>query len=958
MSAASYVVDNNRYSTSRTSSSYSSIAELRQRAYVDKADTEKYNIKRWLNSVYSLYEQGDQALLGDDLESAYIAYMRGCSIMVEIIKLHSQYNDIRGDPAYMQIKQRTNDEIFALLAKLAPKIEDSYKLPRQQQYVNTNTTTHFNINPVSPTTASAASYAYIPSHDPRNFPLYTLNDLPQQSNNLNMPSQHLYPSPHQSSDVSGLTQAVSTKLNISGTSAETTRNDVVQLPSWTNNIFPQVSVIEPIELAKWITTKNNPPSVLLIDVRRRDVFRAGCIKHQWIIQIDPSVLQKETVPLKIHESLLQNPEAERTLFSGRARFDLIVYYDQNTKNLESAPGPMIHLKRALESQQLRRPPMMLVGGFDAWQSIVGERGVYVFPPIAHKEKKHWFKSNLSTSSVGSSASSSDHEQHRTLYDYFAGKTSHHHHSSQQPPQSQPSIAHQYKPISIPLPLPTAPRKESSTTRYPELLSPTSESPMNGQISSQQQQALPPQLSQDLQPVPASYPKLHRRRTFIDNPFNGFTTTTTKLYDVPPMSLPKNTKKPSNLSPLTTTNLHPQRPSSAEPSVSISRPYALAEFHHVSTNNIHSSPTSSSFSQLGTVVAIGTTGLKNLGNTCYMNSIIQCLSGTIPLARYFISGVFRQHLNRQNKCGTGGVLTESFAELLRVMWSQSYNFVSPMTFRDALIRFAPRFAGTDQQDSQEFLLFLLDGLHEDLNSAAGRHISDATSLEDELKFEKLPDWQANALSWEKYLKKNSSIIVSLFQGQYRSRLTCLSCKQTSTTYNVFMSLSLPIPAKKLRISSVTLYQCLDYFVKEETLDKEDAWKCPQCKKKRKALKQLTLMKLPDILLIHLKRFSVDGLFKNKLDTTVKCPTRSLDLSGYVPMTSTPSPPQDRPSFKYDLFAVSNHYGSLTGGHYTACVRDDYTNKWHYFDDSKFSLCDENKVVTKAAYNLFYVRSKVK
>lgn len=168
----------------------------------------------------------------------------------------------------------------------------------------------------------------------------------------------------------------------------------------------------------------------------------------------------------------------------------------------------------------------------------------------------------------------------------------------------------------------------------------------------------------------------------------------------------------------------------------------------------------------------------------------------------IAGVFRQHLNRQNKCGTGGVLTESFAELLRVMWSQSYNFVSPMTFRDALIRFAPRFAGTDQQDSQEFLLFLLDGLHEDLNSAAGRHISDATSLEDELKFEKLPDWQANALSWEKYLKKNSSIIVSLFQGQYRSRLTCLSCKQVSVyVLSLYNSILLTLFVNHLDIHNI-------------------------------------------------------------------------------------------------------------------------------------------------------------
>jgi hypothetical protein len=112
--------------------------------------------------------------------------------------------------------------------------------------------------------------------------------------------------------------------------------------------------------------------------------------------------------------LLQNPKLERTLYAGRARFDVIVYYDQNSKNLDSLS--MMAVKNVLESQQLRRSPMLLVGGFDAWQSIIGEGGVYRFP-IALKEKKHWLRNNKSNSSFTSTASN-EHEN-KSLYDYVS-----------------------------------------------------------------------------------------------------------------------------------------------------------------------------------------------------------------------------------------------------------------------------------------------------------------------------------------------------------------------------------------------------------------------------------------------------------------------------------------------------------------------------------------------------------
>lgn len=183
---------------------------------------------------------------------------------------------------------------------MAVKIENWYKLSRQQlqqqqqQYQQQQSCYQFNAT-TKPTLASDTSYAYRPSHDPRNFPHYSLNTNNYNSNNI-MPTSPTSIHPTAligNSSSSSLSQDFSSKLNISINTASSSSNKI-QLPSWTNNIFPNSNVTEPLQLAKWITTKENPPSILLIDVRTRDLFKNGCIKHQWIIQIDPNILsQKE-----------------------------------------------------------------------------------------------------------------------------------------------------------------------------------------------------------------------------------------------------------------------------------------------------------------------------------------------------------------------------------------------------------------------------------------------------------------------------------------------------------------------------------------------------------------------------------------------------------------------------------------------------------------------------------------
>ncbi|KAF2300826.1 hypothetical protein GH714_016566 [Hevea brasiliensis] len=151
-------------------------------------------------------------------------------------------------------------------------------------------------------------------------------------------------------------------------------------------------------------------------------------------------------------------------------------------------------------------------------------------------------------------------------------------------------------------------------------------------------------------------------------------------------------------------------------------------------------------------------------------------------------------------------------------------------------------------------------------------------------------------------------------------------------------------------SVSLYKCLEAFLKEEPLGPDDMWFCPSCKKHRQASKKLDLWRLPEILVIHLKRFSYTRFMKNKLEAYVDFPVDDLDLSAYISYKNGQS------SHRYMLYAISNHYGSMGGGHYTAFVHHG-GDRWYDFDDSQVHPISQDKIKTSAAYVLFYRRVEV-
>uniref|UniRef100_A0A5B7ASW6 Ubiquitin carboxyl-terminal hydrolase n=1 Tax=Davidia involucrata TaxID=16924 RepID=A0A5B7ASW6_DAVIN len=194
---------------------------------------------------------------------------------------------------------------------------------------------------------------------------------------------------------------------------------------------------------------------------------------------------------------------------------------------------------------------------------------------------------------------------------------------------------------------------------------------------------------------------------------------------------------------------------------------------------------------------GLAGLQNLGNTCFMNSAIQCLVHTPPLVEYFLQD-YTDEINRQNPLGMHGELALAFGELLRKLWASGRTPIAPRAFKGKLARFAPQFSGYNQHDSQELLAFLLDGLHEDLNRVKQKPYIE-TKDSDGCADEEVADE-----CWRYHKARNDSVIVDVCQGQYKSTLVCPICNKISITFDPFMYLSLPLPSTVTRTMTITVF----------------------------------------------------------------------------------------------------------------------------------------------------------
>ncbi|EKX39579.1 hypothetical protein GUITHDRAFT_89035 [Guillardia theta CCMP2712] len=319
---------------------------------------------------------------------------------------------------------------------------------------------------------------------------------------------------------------------------------------------------------------------------------------------------------------------------------------------------------------------------------------------------------------------------------------------------------------------------------------------------------------------------------------------------------------------------------------------------------------------------GLSGLPNLGNTCYLNAPVQVLVHTPSFAGFFVDCA--DFIPPRLEVGNSRAITQrrmvhSLADIVYQVWDEGLKVASPHNFVRDVLDLNPDYRGLGQQDAQEFLRRTLDVLHEELQeSTPSPENGNAESKSKETH------------RHEKRL--HNSIVLDIFAGVLISEVKCNHCGKVSVTEEPVLDQSISIPSKKARQRLLSAHKnyrasdCLLQYYEPEHLTGNDKYKCEHCDQFRDCTKKLSLLKPPEVLTLHLKRFRYESLFGNNMGTKIsehiQFPIKGLDMRPFIKENAI-----------YDLLAVIEHRGALHGGHYIAYIRNNSDGKWFEFNDSQ-------------------------
>lgn len=396
---------------------------------------------------------------------------------------------------------------------------------------------------------------------------------------------------------------------------------------------------------------------------------------------------------------------------------------------------------------------------------------------------------------------------------------------------------------------------------------------------------------------------------------------------------------------------------------------------------------------------GLSGLINLGNTCYMNSIIQSISST-DLLNYYLrnkkfklklkNGINRILLNKLRKntdlkadeyfeISTKKLnykyknsITYRLYQVIIMMWSINCE-LSPKKLKKSVDTLLPYFKGYSQHDGHEFIIYLLDRIHEEnksdvvikklkINKVTSNYIEKKTNLKNLIEYtsnEKDKETYEEELNilynenynldiqyegvkfYQNFIKDNHSIITELFYGVFISEIQCENCSKRSVSFEPFNVLQLD-----MKYNIYTLEELLESYFCENIV----SYKCEKCKIEGNAKKNLRIHILPEKLIIQYKRFIVRGRYSKKDQSLINFPIDNLLLNE----VST------NKNITYELYSIVNHIGSVDGGHYTNYSKNQMNNKWYEFNDSSvyYIKYPDKAIISQNAFIIFYQKKRNK